>query len=326
MRRLNRPHRLYNYIGARNASPSTLVAQLPAVIGAERALRRLNVTADTLLLHRQASPLSSGSLESQLLTSANRSLYDFDDALQWDIRHGLRSAVSKPDKAERCVRAADIVIAGSELLADWASRSSKSVFLVPSCVEPDDYPTKSDYRLSGPPVLGWVGSPATERYLRGLTEPLLALHRSTSARLVVVSAGDASLGPLDVMTDRVPWDSATVGAVMTSFDFALAPLTVDLFARGKCAYKILQYAAAGLPIVGAPVGANKQVLGRLGAFAARSDSEWLQTLQDLIAASPSEREAIGQTSSERVQQYYSFEAWEDVMIGLLAPQPASNSR
>ncbi len=54
-----------------------------------------------LLLHREASPLSRGGLERRLLSSSEFSIYDFDDALQWDYGAGgrLRRLAPKAPKA-----------------------------------------------------------------------------------------------------------------------------------------------------------------------------------------------------------------------------------
>ena len=332
LHRLGIPHRLHDYVGAANASPRTLLTRLPAVSRAERALRRVDLSGQTLFLHREASPLSRGDLEVELLRAADRSVFDFDDALQWDVGRGLRTLIPKPGKLARCVREADVVLAGSELLADWASRTSREVHLVPSCVEPAGYHAKVSYVVSEAPVLGWVGSPTTERHLRLVQEPLLRLHAMTGARLVVVSAGAAPLGPLDAMVDRVPWDPATLADVLTSFDVAIAPLAQELFARGKCAYKILQYASAALPIVGAPVGTNRQVLDQLGAATAATGQEWLTRLTDILSSCPADREAMGGAAHTGVRDHYSFAAWEPVMAGLLldgrvqAERPGSRPR
>lgn len=320
------PHRLHNYIGARNASPRTLLARLPAVVRAERALRALDVSHDVLVLQREASPLSRGHLEQDLLRRAHHSIYDFDDALQWDTGPGLRGAFPKALKAERSVRAADLVVAGSDMLADWASRFAQEVRVVPSCIEPDNYLVKTEYDRTGAPVLGWVGSPTTESHLRLVEEPLLEVHRRTGAKLVVVSAGSAPLGALEAMVERVEWDPATVGEVLTSFDVAIAPLTTSLFARGKCAYKILQYAASALPVVGSPVGANREVLGRLGGAAASSPDEWLDQMAALLAAPAGTRRALGQNARLGVVQHYSYAAWAPVMSGLLGVPPELRQR
>ena len=321
---LDLPCAVHDYLGATNASPMTLLTRAPAVLRAEQALRQLDVSTSTVLLHREASPLSSGDLETRLLQGALRSVYDIDDALQWDVRHGVRAIAPKHVKAERCARTADVVVAGSELLADWASRFSREVHLVPSCVQVQDYSPKVSYETSTHPIIGWVGSPSTEKYLRLLEKPLLDLYRRVGARLLVVSAGEASLGALDPMVVRVPWDPTTVGRVMNSFDVAIAPLVPDLFSRGKCAYKILQYGAAALPIVGSRVGANRLVLGKLGAASAVGVDEWGLQLSDILAAPASDRAAMGGQARSAVERHYSFAAWEGVMRRLLRDEPPTS--
>jgi glycosyltransferase involved in cell wall biosynthesis len=309
------PYELHTYIGARNASPWTLVSHLPEVVLAEVRLRRFeHDPGSTLVVHREASPFSTGDIEERLLRGAAFSVYDFDDALQWDVHGGLRRGfIDRPSKTERCVKAADVVVAGSELLADWATGFAKNVTLIPTCVDPHAYVPKHNYELSDPPIVGWVGSPATEPNLRLLTEPLLMLHDRTGARLHVVSRGAANLGALDQMVTRVDWHSHTVSREMASFDIAVAPLRADLFGRGKCAYKILQYAAAALPVIGSATGANRRVVGELGIPAARSSDDWFMQLLSLIEAPASERARSGALARRRVEDCYSFTAWLPAM-------------
>jgi hypothetical protein len=143
----------------------------------------------------------------------------------------------------RAVAAADVVVAGNDYLAERASRTARQVVAIPSCVEPADYPVKSSYVLCDPPRLVWVGSPSTEPFLRIIALSLLEVHRRTGARLTVVSAGSAPLGPLDAIVDRLPWALDSVASALSASDVAIGPLTDSPYARGKCAYKLLQYAA-----------------------------------------------------------------------------------
>src|SRR5436309_15491962 len=164
-----------DYIGHRNASPRYLAGHIREVAGAERALRRLAADAPSrLLLHREASPLSRGGLEHRLLRSAGFAVYDLDDALHEDYGQGgvLRRWAPKSRKAEYCARAADRGIAGSSLLADWASHHNRDVVVIPSCVAPERYRPKSDYADRDVPRLVWIGSPDNEAHLLLLTGPL----------------------------------------------------------------------------------------------------------------------------------------------------------
>lgn len=63
-----------------------------------------------------------------------------------------------------------------------------------------------------------------------------------------------------------------------------APLPNDRFARGKCGFKMLQYFAAGLPVIASPVGVNETFIheSQAGVLAATSQ-QWIEAIEHLIA-------------------------------------------
>ena len=300
---------VHDYRGAATNQPKTLVRQPLSTLRAESSTRSTDVAGRHLLLSREASPLSGGRLEARLLTSAAHGVYDVDDALFHDVGTGVRRVFSKASTWSRSVAAADVVVAGNDYLADRASRTARRVVVVPSCVEPSAYPVKTSYGLADPPKLVWVGSPATETYLLSVAPSLLEVHRRTGVRLRVVSAGSGSLGPLDKMVDRVAWSAEGVAAALTGADVAIAPLTDSPYARGKSAYKLLQYAATGLPMVGSPVGANAPALDTLGGLAERSTLDWTEALVGLLAAANDVRARLGAIARRGVEEHYSFARW-----------------
>jgi glycosyltransferase involved in cell wall biosynthesis len=244
------------------------------------------------------------------MTAAELAVYDFDDALQWDDGGGLHRRVApKPPKCHAAVRSADRVIAGNDTLADWATGLCQDVVVIPSCVDPAGYQRKTSYSLADPPLLIWVGSPSTERYLRLISTPLLDFHRRSGARLRLVSGADASLGPLDVMIDRVQWRRDRVGGLLAGADVAIAPLADGPYERGKCAYKIIEYAATGLPVIGSPVGANELALKRFGGYAPSVHDDWSGALDDLVSMSANARRRLGEVARRAVEEHYSFSSW-----------------
>ena len=210
--------------------------------------------------------------------------------------------------ARRAAAAADVVIAGSSVIAEWAATVASEVVVVPTCVEPADYPAKTDYSLGDPPRLCWLGTPSQERQLQPVASGLLEVHRRTGARLVLVNAGDADLGVLTPMVDRVTWTPGFAG-ILPTCDAGLMPLTDDPFSRGKCAYKVLQYAAAGLPAVGSPVGANEEALALLAGVAVDRPTDWADALLALLSEPAAQRARRGIVAREGIRRHYSFEAW-----------------
>lgn len=304
---------LVDYTGDASNSLRALASKPREVLGAERDLRRLvrRIGGRTVLLSRRASPFSNGRLEAQLLTGAARGVYDFDDALMHSGRSLQERLWSKSMVWASAVRAADFVIAGNEYLAERATRVSRTVTVIPSCVRPEDYPVKADYELGGPATCAWIGTPATEAYLALIAPSLLAVHRSRGLRIRLISRDCASLGELDQMIDRVTWTPDGFAGQLATADFGIMPLEDSEWARGKCAYKLLQYGAAGLPLVGSPVGVNDRVLADADGLSPVNDDEWTEALISIIDEPARRRRARGLRARRLVERDFSFQAWAE---------------
>lgn len=302
----------HHYAGFPDNRPGRLVRHPAEAIAAEASLRRLDMSGATLLLSREASPFSRGGIEDRLLRAARHSVFDFDDAIYLDTG-GARARITAPGhKTRRNIQAADAVIAGNTTLADWASQYRDDVHVIPSCVEPDDYLAKSSWEIADDgPIVVWLGSPSTEMYVADIIRPLTSVLESHGATLRLVSgpAHNAAFDSLGARLERVPWTVDGFIGALAGADVAIAPLADTPFARGKCAYKLLQYAATGLPMVGSPVGANKVALDRFDGLAVTSAAEWHHALDAVLTESPLRRRQRGEAGLAAVREHYSFTAW-----------------
>ena len=64
----------------------------------------------------------------------------------------------------------------------------------------------------------------------------------------------------EIQVERVPWSAATEAGSLAAAHIGVMPLSDDEWARGKCAFKLLQYMAASLPCVASPIGANAEAV------------------------------------------------------------------
>ena len=80
----------------------------------------------------------------------------------------------------------------------------------------------------------------------------------------------------------IPWSEATEGETLADCDVGLAPLADDQWTRGKAGYRCIQYAAAGLPTVASPVGAQREIVrdGDTGVWASTPEA-WGDALRRL---------------------------------------------
>ena len=244
-----------------------------------------------------------------LRRAAKRLLFDFDDAIF--CRNDASPSRVRQARFAMMVRRADHVLAGNGYLAEQARRYNPAVTIMPTAIEPSGY----DVATAKPPDhvdLVWIGSRSTMRYLCDMQPLLEALgDRQRTIRLKVIA--DVSLPTHRIPTLFVPWHRDTETRALASSHIGLAPMPDDAWTRGKCGLKILQYMAAGLPVVASPVGVHPDLVrpGVTG-FLAPDRAAWLEALEQL-AADPSLRHTMGAAGREVVEHSFSIQAVCSIM-------------
>lgn len=279
-----------------------------------RSSRAVPAGTNVLLL-RNARKFSRGRREAELLGRASLGVYDLDDGLPWDDGRlpGLGRWWKRPFPrsliAARAADAADRMIVGNELLADWAAGHCADIRVIPTCVEPTDYRQRTSWDLDGrPPVIGWIGSSATEQYLADIAGPLAEVHRRTGARLAIIGGSGPLAAELTPFADKVPWRRDST-AVIADWDVGIMPLRDGIYERAKCGYKLLQYAVSGVPAIGSPVGVNRTLLAEMDGLAPTSQDEWIDGLLEIVGET-ADRRATRAANGLGVADLHSYETWQ----------------
>src|SRR5262249_29534764 len=116
------------------------------------------------------------------------------------------------------------------------------------------------------------------------------------------------------------WTEAGETAELAAADIGISWVPNDLWSRGKCGLKVLQYMAAGLPVIANPVGVQADLVehGATG-FLVDSVGGWVAAV-GLLARDPDLRRRLGAAGRRRVEQDYSVRAgaarWLQVLAGL----------
>lgn len=270
---------------ARSALKTTKVAtRVPAVARSWRA--------DVTWLERELLP---GHLTLERVLGRPL-LFDVDDAI-WRLpghEHAVRSIAAR----------SSCVLAGNDFLADWFSAIAPEVERVWTAVDTERY---TPGEPSEPFVVGWTGSASTLRYLERLAEPLARfLALAPDARLVVM----ADMAPTlpDIPADRlafVRWSPEVEAAVLRRFSVGIMPLPDTDWGRGKCAFKMLQYLACGVPAVVSPVGMGRQILDMADVGLSADDADdWVEALMTL-RADRDRAAALGRRGRELAEESFS---------------------
>lgn len=277
------------------------------------SLRHALRAADVVVLQKLRLPRWELAL---LRRACPATVFDVDDAI-W-LRQPKFVGHVRPRSRWRERRFDDMcagvqrVTAGNEVLAERARAAGGTVVVLPTPVNAAVMPDGAVAREGA--VLVWIGLPGNLQYLEPLRPVLSRLradHPTLRLRVICSRFPDWD----DVPIERVVWSADAESAALRSADIGLMPLNDDAFTRGKCAFKLLQYMAAGLPCVASPVGMNVQVVSEgITGFLAADAAAWEQALARLLRDAAL-RESMGRAGRAR--------ALADYDVGVVAPRMAA---
>jgi glycosyltransferase involved in cell wall biosynthesis len=205
------------------------------------------------------------------------------------------------------------VIVGNDRLAAYATQFSSHVTVVPTVVDTARFvpkPVRSIVardRGDEPITVVWIGLACNLKYLDVLAPALRRLQERYRIKLRVVCSHPPALAGVDI--EFRPWDWEREVEDLQDATIGVMPLEDTEWARGKCALKLLQYLAVGLPAVASPVGVNGDILvnGENG-FLASTEHEWYERLESLCR-DPQLRARMGQAGRRTVETRYSLSVW-----------------
>jgi glycosyltransferase involved in cell wall biosynthesis len=261
--------------------------------------------ADVVIILRRLVPAWQLAL---LRRGVKKLVFDLDDAVFLRDSYAVRGLASERRQVgfTRMVHAADAIVAGNTFLADQAAifGAADKVHIVPTCVDPQRYSLARHERAASGMQLAWIGSSST---LQGL-EQSRSLWERIGAHLpgvVLKLICDRPLALRYLPVNFCPWSEATEAADLAGADIGISWLPDDAWSRGKCGLKVLQYMAAGLPVVANAVGVQAQMVehGETGYLAETAD-EWCAAVERL-AGDPELRRRLGQAGRQRLEQEFS---------------------
>ena len=247
--------------------------------------------------------------EQRLLQQNPRVIFDFDDTIFLGDK--------KRAHIEWICRNAAWVTAGNDYLADFARRLTDKVTVLPTVVDTDGYKVK-DHTVTQPAGIriGWLGSPfSIAETLFPHLEMLAALQKQIGFEVVIISKPRPELPATTLKWNFIPWSPETESEIAQHFDIGVMPLVDDEFQRGKCGLKLLQYMAAGLPVISSPVGINRTIAPH-GGYVAAGAAEWRAAISALENDANLRRD-LGLRGRKFCEQHYSLSAWLPELLSLL---------
>ncbi len=272
--------------------------------------------ADFVFIFREASPIGPPVFEFILSKIFKKKIvYDFDDAI-WlpntSEENKTVSILKWHSKIKAICRWSHVVSCGNTFLCDYARKYNTNVVLNPTTIDtetlhnPDLYaPLKARQKMI---TIGWTGTHSTLKYLDGILPVIEALEKKLPGQFRFVIIADKRPAFSFPSFDFVAWNKATEIEDLLYFDVGLMPLSDDVWSRGKCGLKALQYMALGIPAVVSSVGVNSSIVDHgVNGYLCRNDEDWETSLTKLIT-NPDHGHQLGRAAREKILRYFSVES------------------
>jgi hypothetical protein len=257
-------------------------------------------------VEKELFPWMPFTLEQRLLPTARAVLVDYDDAIfhKYDLSKSRIVRTLLSQKIDAVMRQASAVTVGNSYLAQRAqSAGARRIEYLPTVVDLSRYGCRAAHHQSRCNV-GWIGTPQTAAYVYLVQPVLKKLSKSLGIRAVLIGSGTVKLG---VPAEIHSWFEDTEVAKLESIDIGIMPLPDEPWERGKCGYKLIQYMAAGIPVVASPVGVNVDIVQNgVNGFLASTLEEWEQAIATL-AIDPGLRSRMGAAGRTMVEDQFSVQ-------------------
>ncbi|MEX2485577.1 MAG: glycosyltransferase family 4 protein [Brumimicrobium sp.] len=266
--------------------------------------------ADYVFIHRETAHLGPPVFEWVLSKVLGvKYIYDFDDAIWLPNFSAINAKYNRLKaywKIKYCIKWAHQITAGNEYLADYAKQFNSNVKVIPTTIDLVNHHNLSTNQEKPLLTIGWTGTHTTMRYLDFIVPIITKLEKEHKFEFRVISneAPNYKLKSLHF----VKWQKETEIQDLAEINIGIMPLEEDVWSKGKCGFKALQYMALEIPTIASPVGVNKEIISHgNNGFLCNTVEEWEKTLRQLIK-DKSLRKSIGLKGKNTVKEKFSVEA------------------
>lgn len=271
---------------------------------------------DLIFLQRECFPFGPPFMERYLKARGLPTIFDYDDALfifKSSTHNSFMDFVKRPGKIYEIFSIVDCVVTGNDYLTEKAAEFCPDARTLLVGEDTEKYSPKPESSASHARdfVIGWLGSPSTEKYLRLIEEPLRRVCTIfPHVRLKIVGGG--SFEAKGIPVEHVRWELENEVSMLHSFDVGIMPLPMEEWSKGKSGGKARTYMSVGLPVVCTAIGFNLELITHgVNGFLVSEADEWVDVLSNLIE-DPELRRRVGASARQHVV--------DNLSLAVIAPQ------
>lgn len=263
---------------------------------------------DFLYIEKELFPYLPAWTEQMLYFLKIRYIVDYDDAIfhNYDMSSNtlVRTFLSK--KIDVIMNRSTHVITGNKYLASRAREAeAKNISIIPTVIDLNRYSVKKQV-IPDKIIVGWIGTKSTfEKHFSSLIPVIQFFESNPKIEFHVI--GVTAQGEKHKNIKFFEWSESEEVEMIKQFDIGIMPLVDSNWEKGKCAYKLIQYMACGLPVVCSPVGMNtKVVLHEWNGYYANSTQEWQEAIRRLVE-NKDLRKILGRNGRLSVENDYNLQ-------------------
>jgi glycosyltransferase involved in cell wall biosynthesis len=266
-----------------------------------------------VFIHREVTPAGPPLFEWLIAKVFRKKIvYDFDDAI-WLTDKTTEAWFTRllrwRSKTASICRWSYKVSCGNAYLEAFARQFNQQVVVNPTTIDTSRLHNKNLYpfmkiKNADEVIIGWTGSHSTLKYLKMIESSLQKIEQDfPTVKFLVIADQKPDLDLKNL--EFCPWNVESEITDLLKIDIGIMPLPDDIWTKGKCGFKALQYMGLHIPCVIAPVGVNTEIVEHgINGFLAATPKEWIHYLTALITKSEL-RYAMGSKGRETVLQRYS---------------------
>ena len=274
---------------------------------------------DAIFIHREAAPFGPPVFE-WIITRVFKkyTIYDFDDAIWIPNASESNSKLTHVFKCfsnvSKICRWSSKISAGNKFLKEYAFKFNSRVIINPTTIDTDLHHNITTDHRNNKFIFGWTGSHSTIQYLDQLFPVFQELEKTENFELQVICDIPPKFSLKSLKFVR--WKKETEIDDLINFNVGLMPLPDDIWSKGKCGFKALQYMALGIPAVVSNVGVNADVVDHeINGCVCKSAEEWIHYLKRLVRE-PEYLQALSSKTREKIVNQYSVKANKQNFLSL----------
>lgn len=245
---------------------------------------------------------------------SRRIVFDFDDAIMFGEN---QSSGTRMRRFERIVKGSDATFCGNRFLLSIARRfKSNDVYYVPTTVDPSSYPQKTYAERDEPFTIGWMGTASTLKYLSEVEDLIHHYSLDPGIRFLIVCDREPEIRTKNLYF--LKWEKDKEKKQLLSFDLGIMPQRDDLWSKGKCGLKLIQYMASSLPSISHPYGVSNEIIeNNVSGFLREKVEDWIEVIETLRKDRKLALK-IGRNARKVVEEKYSILVWGEKVADILA--------